>query len=176
MRFAPWAAGALLLAAACAPKPETPEQATARMAAESDSAKTAIEAANARFIAHMQAGHADSAAMNYAEDALLLWPNEPMVRGRAAIQAKFAELLAAGSSLMQATTLRVDANGPMAVEVGTNVIDLTPGPNTPRGMAAMFPDTGKYVTYWKKTNGSWQIIADIGNTSRPMAPPPSGRH
>jgi hypothetical protein len=40
-------------------------------------------------------------------------------------------------------------------------------------MAAMFPDTGKYVTYWKKTNGNWQIVADIFNTSRPMAAPPS---
>ena len=45
MRIAPWAAAALLLAA-CAPKPETAEQTAARLRAESDSARTAIAAAN----------------------------------------------------------------------------------------------------------------------------------
>jgi len=173
MRFAPWAAGALLAAAACAPKPETTDQAAARMAAEADSARTAIEAANARMVAHIAAGHADSGTMNYAEDAVMLMAGEPPLQGRAAIQAKFAEWLALGSWQMQVTTTRVDANGPMAVELGTNVMSFTPGPSAPRGMAAMFPDTVRYVTYWKKTGGNWQIVADIGNSGRPMAPPPS---
>jgi len=173
MRIAPWAAAALL-AAACAPKPETPEQAAARMAAESDSARAAIAAANARMVAHWAAGHADSAAMNYAEDAVVLMPNEPTVQGRAAIQAKMAEWLAAGSWQFQVTTTRVDASGPMAVEMGTIVMSFTPGPNAPRGMAAMFPDTLKYVTYWRKVGDTWLIAADISNSSRP-APPPSGR-
>jgi len=39
---------------------------------------------------------------------------------------------------------------------------------------AMFPDTLKYVTYWRKVGDTWLIAADIGNSSRP-APPPSGR-
>lgn len=168
MRTFSWVAAALLVAAACAPPPETPEQAAARMAAETDSARAAIEAANARFVRYMAAGHVDSAALNYAEDAVVLMPNEPLVQGRAAIQAAFAEWTSLGTWEMQVTTVRVDASGPMAVEVGTNVMNFTPGPNAPRGMAAMYPDTGKYVTYWKRVDGNWMIVADIYNTSRAM--------
>jgi ketosteroid isomerase-like protein len=168
MRIAPWAVAALCAVAACAPKPETPEQAAARMAAETDSARAAIEAANAAFVRYFAAGHADSAAMNYAEGARALMPNEPMVEGRAAIQAKFAEWMAAGTWQMQVTTVSVEASGPLAVEVGTSVIGFTPGPNAPRGMAAMYPDSGKYVTVWKKVDGRWTIITDIFNSSRAM--------
>jgi ketosteroid isomerase-like protein len=167
------AAVTLLALAACAPKPETPEQIAARMKAESDSAKTAIVAANGRFAGYFAAGKADSAAMNYAEDAALMLSNEPVIKGRAAIQAKIAEWMGRGAYQASVTTTRVDANGPLAVEQGTNVLNLKPGPHAPAGMAAMFPDTGKYVTVWKKVNGSWLIFADISNSSRPMPMPAS---
>jgi ketosteroid isomerase-like protein len=169
------AAVSLLVLAACAPKPETPEQMAARMQAESDSARTAIEAANARFVGYIASGKADSAAMNYAEDATLMPPNEPAVSGRAAIQAKFAEFMSYGTWQMSATTMRVDANGPMAVEQGTYVQDFKPGPHAPPGMAAMFPDTGKYLTAWKKVNGAWLIFGDISNTSRAMPTPAAAK-
>jgi ketosteroid isomerase-like protein len=162
---------ALLALAACTPKPETPEQMAARMKAESDSAKMAIEAANARFVRYFSEGKADSAAMNYAEDAVLMLSNEPAANGRAAIQAKIAEWMGYGTWTMTATTTRVDANGPLAVEQGTYVQDFKAGPTAPPGMAAMFPDTGKYVTAWKKVNGSWLIFADISNTNRAMPAP-----
>jgi ketosteroid isomerase-like protein len=170
-----FAAVTLLALAACAPKPETPEQMAARMKAESDSAKTAIEAANTRFVRYFAAGKADSAAMNYAEDAVVMMSNEPEVRGRAAIQAKLAEWMGYGTWEMSATTTRVDANGPLAVEQGTYVQDFKPGPHAPAGMAAMFPDTGKYVTGWKKVNGAWLIIADISNSSRAMPAPAAAK-
>jgi hypothetical protein len=52
------AAVTLLALAACAPKPETPEQMATRMKAESDSARTAIEAAGARWNRYFNAGKA----------------------------------------------------------------------------------------------------------------------
>jgi ketosteroid isomerase-like protein len=169
------AAALLFLAAACKPAPETPESMAARLKAESDSARTAIEAANTRFARYFAAGKADSAAMNYADDAVVMLSNEPAINGRAAIQAKIAEWMGYGTWQFSVNTMRVDANGPMAVEIGTNVMNLKPGPKAPAGMAAMFPDTGKYVTYWKKVNGKWLIAADVGNTSRMPAPPPPAK-
>ena len=59
---------AVTLLAACQ-KPETPEQMSARMSAESDSAKTAIEAANVRYARHMNSGHPDSIAMMFTDIA-----------------------------------------------------------------------------------------------------------
>ena len=99
--------------------------------------------------------------------------SEPVARGRAAIQAKIAEWMDFGTRQISAATTRVDANGPIAVEQGTYVQDFKAGPRAPAGMAAMFPDTGKYVTAWKKVNGAWLIFADITNTSRAMPMPAS---
>ena len=161
---------------ACAPKPEASEQMAARIKAESDSARTAIEAANARFVRYFVAGKADSAAMNYVEDAAVYMPNEPLARGRAAIQAKVGEMMGLGTWQFTATTTQVDANGPLAVEQGTYVWNLKPGPHTPAAVAAMFPDTGKYVTAWKKVNGAWLIFADITNSNRALPAPTAKKH
>ncbi len=124
---------------------------------------------------YLTAGKADSAALNYVEDAVVMLSNEPASVGRAAIQAKFAELTGYGTWEMQFTTTRVDASGPMAVEQGTYVQNFKPGPRAPAGMAAMFPDTGKYVTAWKKVDGNWLIFADISNSSRPLPAPGAKR-
>jgi len=169
------AAVALLALAACAPKPETPEQMATRMKAESDSARTAIEAAGTRWQRYYNAGKADSVAMLYAEDAVLMAPNEPLAKGRAAIQAVYSKWMALGTS-STITTTRVDANGPIAVEQGTFAEALKPGQHAPPGMEAMVPDTGKYVTAWKKVNGTWLMFADISNTSRAIPAPAAKKH
>lgn len=165
-------AATLVALAACSPQAETWEQAVARMRAESDSARTIIEEKNARFVRYIGEGKADSAALNYALDAVVMLPNEPPVRGRAAIQAKLAEWVTWGTWQFTVTTERVEAVWPMAVEWGTYVWNFTPGPNAPPGMATLFPDSGKYVTYWRDRDGGWTIVADISNTSRPMPAPP----
>jgi len=153
------AAVALLALAACAPRTET------------DSARTAIEAANARWARHMATGQADSAALNFAEDAVLMMDNGPSIRGRTAIQAKFAELLSYGTWQVALATTRVEAYGPVAIEQGTKVVRFTPGPRAPAGMAALYPDTGKYLTYWKKVDGAWLEAVEIGSSSRAALAP-----
>ena len=166
----------LLALAACAPKPETPEQMAARIKAESDSAKTAIEAVGARFMRYFAAGQPDSVAMLYADDAVLMLPNTPAVSGRAAIRAKVAEAVSYGTWQFSCTTTRVEASGPLAVEQGTCVQNFKAGPHAPPGMAAAFPDTMKYVTAYRKVNGVWLAIADISNSSRAMPAPAAKRH
>ena len=134
------AAVALLALAACAPRPETPEQTAARMKAESDSVRPALQAALDRVARYIAAGRADSIAMFYAEDAVLMLANMPALKGRAAIQAYVAEEMSWGT--MQATyaTTRVDAYGPLAVQQYTYVVSFKPGPHAPPGMTA-FSDT-----------------------------------
>jgi ketosteroid isomerase-like protein len=164
----------LLALAACAPKPETPEQAQARIRAESDSAKTAIDTADARFVAYMAAGKADSAALNYAEDAVFYPSGEPAAVGRPAIQASFQQMLGMGSWRIAPTNTKVVASGPVAVETGHYVINLTPGPHSPAGMAAMYPDSGNFLTTWRKVDGRWLITNDMSATTR--APAPAKKH
>ncbi len=174
MRITPLVAAALLLAA-CAPKPETPEQAAARMKAESDTAKTAIVAADARLSKYIAAGQMDSAAMVYAEDANFYLPNMPVARGRTAIAALLKSLGDAGKWTVMPSTFSVEANGPIAIETGRGLETYTPGPNAPATMKEAFTDTIKYVTTWRKVGGQWLISNDISNSDRAAQPAPARR-
>jgi len=162
----------LLALAACAPKPETPEQTAARMKAESDSARPALQAALDRYARNFAAGRADSLVMFYSEDAVLMLANMPALKGRAAIQAKDAEAMSWGTYQVTFATTRVDANGPLAVQQYTYVMSFKPGPHAPPGMTA-FTDTGKTMTAYKKVNGAWLAFADVGGMSDRAMPTPA---
>ena len=170
------AAVALLALAACAPRQETPEQTSARMKAESDTAKTALQAGFDRFCRNWGAGQADSVAMFYAEDAVAMYPNEQAVKGRAAILAELNKFLTYGQYQCSVTVTGVEANGPLAVAWYTYVETFKPGPHAPPGMAAMFPDTGNSVTGFRKVNGQWLAFVDIGVTARAMPAPAAKKH
>ena len=73
-RCVPLAALGLLLACQAS---ETDEQMQARMQAESDSARAAIEAANQAFAQHFNAGHADSVGALYGTTAVPMAPDAP---------------------------------------------------------------------------------------------------
>ncbi len=169
MTRTPWVAAMLLALAACAPKPETREHAQARLRSESDSAKTAIQAANVRFAAHMAAGKADSAALNYADDAVFFPTGAPAIRGRAAIRDIFQQMMEVGTWRIAVSDVQVEASGPIAVETGRYVTGLTPGPNAPAGVAALYPDSGNFLTTWRKVDGRWRIIGDMSATTRKPA-------
>ena len=167
---------ALLVLAACAPRQETPEQTAARIKAESDTAKTALQAGFDRFCRNWGAGQADSVAMFYAEDAVAMYPNEQAVKGRAAILAELNKFLTYGQYQCSLTVTGVEANGPLAVAWYTYVENFKPGPHAPPGMAAAFPDTGYSVTAFRKVNGRWLAFADIGSSSRAVPAPAAKKH
>ncbi len=170
MRVTPWVAAAMLLAA-CAPKPETPEQMAARLKAESDSARAAIEAIDARFGQLAVAGKMDSAAAFYAEDAVMYPEHAPAARGRAAIAKLFSDMMASGTyTSVVVKTSSLEASGPIAIETGTNAYAMVP--KTPAG-AKPIVDTLQYVTTWRKVGGQWLISNDIGNSIIPAQPAPA---
>ena len=156
----------LAVIAACQPAAETAEQAEARMASEAAAARTAIEASNARFVTHFNAGQGDSVAAHYTEDARVMAPNVPVASGRQAIAAAMGAM---GGATLVLTTESVDANGSLAVERGTYKITLTPP-----GATAPITDTGKYLVHWRKVGDNWMMANDIWNSdlpAMPMGPP-----
>ena len=166
------AAVALLALAACAPRQETPEQTAARMRAESDSVRPELQAGLDRVARYFAAGRADSIAMYYTDDVVLLVANQPALRGRAAIQAYAAQELSWGTIQATYTTTRVVANGPLAVQEYDYVIAFKPGPHAPPGMTAV-TDTGKMITAYRKVNGKWLAYADMGGLSERALPAPA---
>lgn len=108
----------------------------------------------------------------YADDAVLFWPGTPMVRGRAAIREFMQAFLAmpAFSLSFETAEVHVSRAGDLAYSYGTNRVSLV-GPNGKR-----MKDRGKYLTvYRKQADGTWKVVADIGNSDLPAPVPDSTR-
>jgi uncharacterized protein (TIGR02246 family) len=106
----------------------------------------------------------------YAADAVLFWPGRPMVRGRAAIREFMQALLSmpAFSLSFETVEVHVSRAGDLAYSYGTNRVSLV-GPNGKR-----VTDRGKYLTvYRKQADGTWKVVADIGNSDLPAPVPDS---
>ncbi len=104
----------------------------------------------------------------YADDASLFWPGVPMVTGRAAIREFMGAFLSmpAFSLIFETAKVEVSGAGDLAYSYGTNRVTLV----DPAGNR--MKDRGKYVTvYRKQPDGSWKVIADIGNSDLPTPVP-----
>lgn len=112
-----------------------------------------LQAADTRDSSHV--------ASFYADDGAFLVPNVPLARGRAAVQAVWAQLLGAPnlSLVWTPSSVEVAKAGDMAYEMGSYELAMD-GPN------GRIEDDGKYVVVWRKGSSGWQVAADIFNSSR----------
>jgi ketosteroid isomerase-like protein len=130
------------------------------LGAQKSDAKAAIEAGNKRFVAAAAKGDAAGIAAVYTVDAIAFPPNEPVVKGRAAIQKMWKGVLDAGITNVQLATTLVEASGDLAYEDGTYVM---------KDKAGKVADRGKYSVTWKRVNGMWLLHRDIWNTDLPAS-------
>ena len=155
------------LITACKPAGETPEQATARMAAQADSVRTMATAGAGRWSAAMLANNMDSIVAMYASNAIVMPPGMPAARGRDDIKTLFTNLNAPAPAT--AFTVRpgnVAANGDVATESGVWVYTGKVPNNGP-----VVSDSGTYLIHWHRNGGNWEIMEHIWNSSNP--PPPA---
>ena len=99
-------------------------------------------------------------AVLYAEDAVVMPPNQPMVKGRANIEAHWKGEIQQGGTNFQLNPVESAISGSQAFEVGTMTMTL-PGGQT---------DRGKYVAILKRVGNDWKIAYDIYNGDAPSAP------
>ena len=108
------------------------------------------------------ATHADL----YTDDAVVIPPNEPPVKGRAAIRAwleKFPPI-----TEFKFDNVKVEGRDDLAYVVGTYAFTLAP-PGAPGPVKA----TGRYVEIRRRQpDGKWLIAVDIFNSDLPIAAPP----
>lgn len=96
----------------------------------------------------------------YAEDATVMPPNGPAIKGRDAIKS-FLEMFPPITEMKMARQ-QIDGSGTLAYDVEryTSLV-------TPPGLTAI-ADTGKLVWVWKKqTDGSWRVLVEIWNSDLP---------
>ena len=135
-------------------------------AASSTSAdEAAIRAQAANWEKAYNGGDAKGVAAQYAEDALLLPPGAPQVKGRAAIQEFFTKDIAgakgAGAVFVLNPKTDVGVSGNMGWESGTYKV-------TVKGAVV---ETGKFLSVSRKKDGKWLYIRDTWNADAPPAPP-----
>lgn len=161
-------AALVLVAAACKPQPETADQANARMSAEGDSAKAQLETMAATYARQLMAGHTDSLAMFYADNAVMMPPNMPTATGKENIRRALAGMFAQGAPTNVGLRVEsVSANGPIAVERGRYSMVMGP-----------VSDSGKYLIHWHRINGEWKMVEEMWNSDlppQPAAPAPRRR-
>jgi ketosteroid isomerase-like protein len=156
---------AIVLAVACGGKPGG-EDATVRQMGTPDeamSARQVIDSSNAAFASALVAGDAPAMMTLYSDDAIVMPPGAPALRGRAEYT-KWNDGMLAAFAFTDArfTTTDLTVQGPYAIETGSYAMTMKP----PAGRAV--PDTGKYLAIWKQQpGGGWRMVRDIFNSDRP---------
>lgn len=135
-------------------------------AASSTSAdEAALRAQTTSWEKAYNSADAKGVTAQYADDALLLPPGAPGMRGRAAILEFFtkdvAASKAAGVVFVIDPKTEVGVSGAMGWESGTYKVMV-------KGAVV---DTGKFLSVSRKKNGKWLYIRDTWNSDVPPAPP-----
>lgn len=113
------------------------------------------------FAVAFNAQDAAKVAAFYADDAVLMPPNQPMVKGRANIEAEWKRMFGQGVTSLQLRPMESLTTGDQAFEAGTSSVTMK-GAGT---------DQGKYVVVYKRVGGDWKIAYDIFNSDQPPPEP-----
>jgi uncharacterized protein (TIGR02246 family) len=126
----------------------------------------AIKAVADAYVKAALAGDAKGVAALYADDAIEMPPNVPMIKGRAAIQQYYEKEFGSGTTMNSFTLTHLDtyAMGDRGYDVGTYRQSVTP-----KGMTTALNDTGKYTVILKRSAGTWQIASAIYNSDQAPA-------
>jgi ketosteroid isomerase-like protein len=151
------ALAALLTACQSAPPPP---------AGLSDADRVAIQEVADQAVAIMNSPTPDLDAyvrVYYAQDAVVLPPNGPVVSGEGAISSFLKSF--PPITKFEFTLVHVEGTADMAWVQGSYNMTMTPEGSSP------INDTGKYIEIWKKqATGDWKVVRDIFNSDLPPAP------
>ncbi len=109
------------------------------------------------WVEAFNAGDAAAIAAMMTEDGAVLAPNADPIVGREAIEAYWAELIAAGLK-GALVPVEVHTDGDLGYKQGT--YELT--------MDGEVVDHGKWIEVWKRVEGEWLLHRDIYNSSVAM--------
>ena len=132
-----------------------------------DELKMKIQKINNEMAQAMVSGDSEKSLKYYADDAISMPNNSPMVEGIDAIKKSNQEMMQSGMQIksFEFTTKKIKMCDNMITEIG-----MYKGSFMMPNMEQPVEDQGKYVTIWEKqADGSLKIKIEIWNTdTRPM--------
>lgn len=117
---------------------------------------------------HYAKADGDGLANLYAEDALLMPPGAPAVKGRPAIKAFLGD--DAGKAKTGGIQLKNTAVTGTGVDGDTGWVS---GTYTVADASGAVIDSGNYLSVHRRTNGAWLYVRDTWNSDRLPAPAPT---
>lgn len=129
--------------------------------AEVSTSKVELGQMNRDFAAALNAKDAQAAAALYTEDAVLIPPGEPLVRGREAIEEYWRGAIESGGVRdVSVETMDALSSGSLGYETGSFVLTA----NGPDGVAVI--DRGRYIELLRREpDGRWLSTHGIWNAS-----------
>ena len=125
--------------------------------------REAIAAATAQFEAAENAGDVDKFRGFFADDLVMMGPNEPAVTGADSVVALMRDFHNAVKVQVEYTSEEIVVSGDWAFDRGTERFTLTS-----KATGATFHETGKYLyVYHRQEDGSWKQSRVIWNSSDP---------
>jgi len=101
----------------------------------------------------------------YAENALVLPPNAPLVRGRGQIRELFREMIEGGAADVNRATTPIDVVGGLSYGVGSYTLAIR------RHGRELVRETGKHVlVYRRQADGAWKVAVDMFSSDLPARP------
>ena len=131
--------------------------------------EAAIRKADSDWVEAARSKHVDAWLAFYADDAVVLRPNDKVANGRESARKSVGDLLSLpGLSITwQPTNVAVARSGDIAYLTGAYSIAFNGANGEP------LTDQGKLLEVWKKQrDGKWLCAADIWNSDLPTSPPP----
>ena len=138
------------------------------MPAQSPGTGAEIAKVSDAYVKASLAADAKAVAALYTEDAVEMPPNQPMVKGRAAIEQYYTKQFGGSAKLQSFTLTKIESNasGDIGYEVGTYRQTITDGQHP-------MNDAGKYTVVLKRTAGTWKVAYAIYNSDTPPTPMPT---
>ena len=153
--------GLVLVLATCKPAPQQTAPPEVPTQAQIEAAVGQVHEA---YVAARNAGNAASVAALYTDDAVVMPPNLPEVKGKEAIQLFYQAYIDKFSYEIVAPQVEAAASGNWAFGRGTYAVKVTP-----KAGGKATDDSGRYLLILtRQTEGPWKIARHIWSSDRPL--------
>jgi uncharacterized protein (TIGR02246 family) len=113
------------------------------------------------FVTSFNTGNYDQVAALFAQDGAFMAPHHDPAYGPKAVERLLRQCAEAGYEDLRLETIRVEASGDLAMEIGRYTVAIRQPDGT------ILADRGKYVKAWRRL-GAWLIVADCWSSNLPV--------
>ena len=112
------------------------------------------------FVTSFNTGNYDQVAALFTQDGAFMAPHHDPAYGPKAVERLLHQFADSGYEDLRLETLRVEASGDLAMEIGRYSVAIRQPDGT------ILADRGKYVKAWRRL-GAWLIVADCWSSNLP---------